>query len=936
MDKDRWQKIKSIFESASELADEKREKYLREKCGDDRELRREVEKVLNSFEEADTSFLEEPAEKEVISQLLEQKTQDLNNKTTGEAKPEAFVAGTVLDERYRIIGLLGKGGMGEVYKAEDLKLDQTVALKFLPEKLEKNEDALSRFIGEVKTARQVSHPNVCKVYDIGDINGKHFLSMEFIDGDDLSQLLRRIGRLPSERASEISRQICLGLNAIHNAGILHRDLKPANVIIDSDGKAKITDFGIAGIEQEIQDKKEIIGTPAYMSPEQIGGKEITARSDIYSLGLLLYEIFTGKQAFQAKTINDLIEKQKNELPTNPSTFVENIEPVVEKTINRCLEKNPENRPANALQVAMALPGGNPLQVALEAGETPSPDMVAAAPKKGALEPKKALAVLASISVLFILVAVSHQFYKIYNISPLERSPEFMADRSRQILENFGYTEKPADRVYRYYRDDTFINHYRKNRDNLPPPTEIFSRGQPFNIYFWYRQSSNYLEPYGQAFVTENDPPPTLAKMANVKLDTQGRLVEFTYVSEQTITKSNENNETDWNKVFKEAGLDETKFEQTQVVWNPPVFADQQRAWKGTLADFPEIPIRLEAASLKGKPVYFQVVNFWEKPLRENSENRNYFLRLSEILLITILFIVIIGSIILARHNLKVGRGDVRGSLKLSIFLILILFFGQIVFAHHVPDLNGELYLLYEAFGYAVIRAIFVGLMYLALEPFVRRYWAELLISWSRLLKGDFRDPMVGRDVLMGVLLGIILGNLNGSVSFFAELLGIPHKSFPEHYYPFSLNGISGSLSDLSETVAMFTGGGLMILFLLLLFYFLTRRKWASILILYLLFYVLQSLMFVLSTGNPVFGVLALLTAICPTLAVARYGLLGIITMWTFFYLSNVFPITFDTSSFFFSSTVFTFIVVFGTAIYAFYTSIAGQSVFGGKLLESAD
>jgi serine/threonine-protein kinase len=227
-------------------------------------------------------------------------------------------------------------------------------------------------------------------------------------------------------------------------------------------------------------------------------------------------------------------------------------------------------------------------------------------------------------------------------------------------------------------------------------------------------------------------------------------------------------------------------------------------------------------------------------------------------------------------------------------------------------------------------------MYLALEPFVRRYWSELLISWSRLIAGDFRDPMVGRDILMGILIGVFMGNLNCLVSFVSDMLGIPQKSFPEHYYSTSLNGIAGSLNDLSETAAMFIGVSLMILFMLLLFYLLTRRKWLSILILYLLFVTFQSLEFVLSTENIIFGIIAFITAILPTIAIARFGLLGIITMWIFFYLANVFPITFDTSSFFFSSTVFTFLLVFGTAVYAFYTSIGGQTIFGGNELKELE
>ncbi len=190
--------------------------------------------------------MEKPAAAEVVSMFEDKKTL-ITNQTTSDSSSGKLVAGTVLASRYRIIGLVGKGGMGEVFKAEDIKLSQTVALKFLPDKLEKDKAALSRFIGEVRNARQVSHPNVCRVFDIGEIDERHFISMEFIDGDDLSSLLRRVGRLTSERAIEISRQLCVGLSAIHNAGILHRDFKLANFIIDGKGKVRITHFGIAGV-----------------------------------------------------------------------------------------------------------------------------------------------------------------------------------------------------------------------------------------------------------------------------------------------------------------------------------------------------------------------------------------------------------------------------------------------------------------------------------------------------------------------------------------------------------------------------------------------------------------------------------------------------------------------------------------------------------------
>src|SRR5687767_7292900 len=183
-----------------------------------------------------------------------------------------FVPGTILAERYRIIGLIGSGGMGEVYCADDLKLSQPVALKFLPTQFVSDGSALARFHREVRVARQVSHRNVCRVYDIGEIDGRHFLSMEFIKGEELSSLLRRIGRLPQDKAVQIARQICAGLAAAHEVGVLHRDLKPSNVMIDEHGNARITDFGLAGLAEEFRDDEAHAGTPAYMSPEQLDGQ----------------------------------------------------------------------------------------------------------------------------------------------------------------------------------------------------------------------------------------------------------------------------------------------------------------------------------------------------------------------------------------------------------------------------------------------------------------------------------------------------------------------------------------------------------------------------------------------------------------------------------------------------------------------------------------
>src|SRR5215813_8612275 len=248
------------------------------------------------------------------------------------AESGRILPGTLLADRYRIVALIGRGGMGEVYRAEDLKLDQDVALKFLPEKLVQDGAALARFHREVRIAREISHPNVCRVFDIGEANGVPFISMEYIDGEDLSTLLRRIGRLPEDKAIDISRQLCAGLGVAHDHGVLHRDLKPSNVMLDDRGKIRIMDFGLAGVATDIQGSEISSGTPAYMAPEQLSGKEVTVASDIYSLGLVLYEIFTGKRAFEGATIAELIRQQERSSPTNPSELVHDLDPLVVRVI----------------------------------------------------------------------------------------------------------------------------------------------------------------------------------------------------------------------------------------------------------------------------------------------------------------------------------------------------------------------------------------------------------------------------------------------------------------------------------------------------------------------------------------------------------------------------------------------------------------------------
>ena len=268
-----------------------------------------------------------------------------------------FIAGTVLASRYRIVAALGRGGMGEVYRADDLALNQSVALKFVrPEKGSAAE--LARLRQEVRLARQISHPNVCRVFDLGEVDGQSFLCMEHIDGEDLASLLRRIGRLPVDKALEIARQVAAGLAAIHDGGLLHRDLKPGNVMIDGRGRARITDFGLAVVIDEVGRGRKA-GTPAYMAPEQRLGAEASVQSDLFSLGLITYEMLAGGPP-----------QQSAEPPALPESIAEQVDVRIRTILRSCLEPNPVLRPSSALRVAAALTGETPLTIAVSHGLSP--------------------------------------------------------------------------------------------------------------------------------------------------------------------------------------------------------------------------------------------------------------------------------------------------------------------------------------------------------------------------------------------------------------------------------------------------------------------------------------------------------------------------------------------------------------------------------------
>jgi len=286
---------------------------------------------------------------------LPQKEEVVHTKTL-ETPTEELKRGSVFAGRYEIIEELGKGGMGKVYRVEDMKVKEEIALKLIKPEIAADKKTIERFRNELTTARKISHRNICRMFDLGEERGQHFITMEYVTGQDLKGLIRQSAPLSIPRAISIAKQICDGLTEAHSLGVAHRDLKPNNIMIDRGGNAKIMDFGIArSLEAKgITGTGVIIGTPEYMSPEQVEGKEVDHRSDIYSLGIVLYEMLTGRVPFEGDTPFDIGIKHKSEVPLNPKELNIRIPENLSYVIMKCLEKDKIRRFQSAGEVQSEL------------------------------------------------------------------------------------------------------------------------------------------------------------------------------------------------------------------------------------------------------------------------------------------------------------------------------------------------------------------------------------------------------------------------------------------------------------------------------------------------------------------------------------------------------------------------------------------------------
>jgi hypothetical protein len=759
-------------------------------------------------------------------------------------------------------------------------------------------------------------------------------------------------------------------------------------MIDREGRVRITDFGLAGLAHEIEDIRA--GTPAYMAPEQLAGREVSIRSDLFALGLVLFEIFTGRRAYDAKTINELLRMHDEGLLVTPSSAVNDLDPVVERVILRCLEREPSRRPASAIAVSAALPGGDPLAAALAAGETPSPEMVANAGRRDAISPWYGLSAIAIIVAGVMAITAASYLTLIVHRTPFDRPPAVLTDRAQTFLASFGYRETPADTASGFSYDEDYARWVERTRRGGDRWRELAAGRAPAAM-FWYRTSPERLVPSDTFFSPRtNDPPLTSPGMTLLRLDTRGRLLWFQAIpprhetsgaqprassAESGMSSTDDTSdariasqtafptpptseedeplsaspapaspapagtgggEPDWSRLFDAAGLPFDRFTSVTPEWTPWAYADRRAAWTGVIADVGNLPVRVEAAAHRGRVTSFQIVYPWSDWQPVNERPRTFAERAADVTGDLVYFVLFLIALVMARRNIRLKRVDRKGAFWSAAVMFTLAMVQWALAAKQIGDTTIWQNRFFTAVGISLLQAGRLWIFYLALEPTVRRFWPDGLISWTRLLSGDWRDPLVGWHILAGVACGVVV---NGTLLLFrmtSIVLG-EGLSAPATYVLSFINTGGVFAGALVRAAPNGLSTALFIVFIYAFGRQLLRRDiYASTVVVVLLSAVISRGF--INEGNIALQLtLLFLLSTLVVIMLRAFGMLASACCFAVHALLDQTPLTFDFHTWYAYTVLWTFAIIATLTIYGYTISRAGRPLFGRALLgEHAD
>jgi len=595
--------------------------------------------------------------------------------------------------------------------------------------------------------------------------------------------------------------------------------------------------------------------------------------------------------------------------------VKELDPAVEHVVLRCLNPDPRQRPASALAVSAALPGGDPLAAALAAGETPSPELVAAAGETEGMRPAVALVWLAAALVFTAIAGFVGPKFTLSAEVPLEIAPAALAHQAHLMLEGFGYTARPNDTVWGFDEYPLYQDYLKAHPDLAARRWRNPTAGFPPLVRFWYRESPQDLIGERELNTIPNytDPLLEMSGMIRLRTDREGHLLDLDVVPPQKEPPAPSASAFDWSRLFTAAGLDLAKWQPAEPEWTPLANWDARAAWTGTDAVSGSV-LRIEAAAWRGRPIFFRVIGPWTKPERMQRVT----VGLPPWVALVVVYLAIAAACFIAWFNHKQGKGDARGALALALLYFVCMAGGRYLATPHSTSVE-ELGTFWRVVAVAGINAGLAWVLYLALEPWVRKRWPHTMIGWTRYVAKGIRDPMVGRDLLIGATTGALV-----AVATYVQVASHGANGTPNIPALEALSGVRQSVNLLLQSVCNSLFTSILFFFVFFVLRVLLRKQWLAT----AAFIAVVTLVISGSGSNWIDRPFQAAYAALFAFILLRFGLLALmVTIVVPDVLGNV-PWTAEPSALNLAALALVAIV----AVYGFRTALAGRPILRGDLL----